>query len=257
MPQRTSAKRAAAVAIERRISTLALSQGGSDHQDHSSFTGPTRHPGLHGALPLLLAFLGSNRDNGDGPVLPNLVVKGPATGHSGSGRCSTRPRSSAGRRRLLGTFKIDDPDNHSGLGAVRFLYWWKRGPAHAFDLASPLFVSRAGRRRASPGRFRSTSTGAQATTAACWCCRSSTRAGTPGRPSPPARIQHRDGPSRGSLLWLYWGGGNDGPDRVRRPVPAALVVPQQGRALDRLLPVPVGLPQRSSRTTVMFPFLAN
>ena len=42
---------------------------------------------------------------------------------------------------LLGSFTLRDPDAKKSGGAVGFLYWWKRGPDRAFDLAFPLFVS--------------------------------------------------------------------------------------------------------------------
>ena len=61
-----------------------------------------------------------------------------------------------------------------------------------------------------------------------------------------ARLQtpQRPQPQRLAALALLGRRQRRGQDRVRRPVPAALVVPQQERALDRLLPVPVGLPER-------------
>jgi len=42
---------------------------------------------------------------------------------------------------LLGSFKVDDPAAGRGFGLYAFLYFWKRSPSSAFDLAFPLFVS--------------------------------------------------------------------------------------------------------------------
>ena len=42
---------------------------------------------------------------------------------------------------LLGSFTIHDPDANKSGGALGYLYWWRRGPDRAFDLAFPLFVS--------------------------------------------------------------------------------------------------------------------
>jgi hypothetical protein len=42
---------------------------------------------------------------------------------------------------LFGTFKIGDPDRGESMGAIAFLYWWRRQPQHSFDLLFPLFAS--------------------------------------------------------------------------------------------------------------------
>jgi hypothetical protein len=42
---------------------------------------------------------------------------------------------------ILGSFAIHDPESGRGLGAVAFLYWWRRTPHHALDIGFPLFAS--------------------------------------------------------------------------------------------------------------------
>jgi hypothetical protein len=50
---------------------------------------------------------------------------------------------------LLGSFRIDHPDQGSAWGSYLFLYWWSRGPGRGFDLGFPLFVSK----RSTEGAF--------------------------------------------------------------------------------------------------------
>jgi hypothetical protein len=42
---------------------------------------------------------------------------------------------------LLGTMAFRDPETHNAFGAVAFLYWWRRTPQRATDLAIPIFFS--------------------------------------------------------------------------------------------------------------------
>ena len=42
---------------------------------------------------------------------------------------------------VLGSFTVGDPDHGESMGALLFLYWWKRAPARSMDALFPVFVA--------------------------------------------------------------------------------------------------------------------
>jgi hypothetical protein len=113
---------------------------------------------------------------------------------------------------LLGTFAFHDPETHTAIGAAAFLYWWRRTPARATDLAFPLFFStraaQSGFTFALPLNFywrRGDSSSLLAFPLFFW-----NRHATGSWLVTWLGYAHREGSAFGrSVAWLYWWGGDD------------------------------------------------
>jgi hypothetical protein len=194
------------------------------------------------------------------PVLPISWSKGPDYWSFGVWPFVYASNKFGWAAPLLGTFKVADPDNHSSFGAVAFLYWWKRSPAHAFDIAVPLFASSRRAEKsftwALPLNFYWRTGNDRSLLAlpffyASWYPTGGTFATWLG-------YKHRNGPNHSaSLLWLYWGGGND-EDKTAYDVlfPLLWSFRSKGGHSTVFFPFLWDFRSGSSRTTVMFPFLA-
>jgi hypothetical protein len=84
------------------------------------------------------------------PGLPVSWTSGPAPGQSSFAIWPLFYRSNRAGWAvpLLGSFTLRDPDQGTSGGALGFLYWWRRGPNRALDVAFPLFFSKRSSERA-------------------------------------------------------------------------------------------------------------
>jgi hypothetical protein len=145
---------------------------------------------------------------------------------------------------LLGTFKVADPDAHKSFGAVGYLYWWRRSPQGAFDLGFPLFVSTRSQAGAFtyalPLNFYWRNDDDANTLAIPFFYVNKHKTG--GSLYTWLGYHTREGTAHdGSLLWLYWFGGDDA-ERSRYDVFFPLVWSFSGP---------------DSATTVGFPLFAH
>jgi hypothetical protein len=178
------------------------------------------------------------------PVLPISWSSGPAPGQSSFAIWPLFYRSNrAGwAAPLLGTFALRDPDAGTAGGAVGFLYWWRRGPDRALDIAIPLFVSKRSSARsftfALPLNFYYRNGDTATTLALPFFYYRSWKDGASFYTW--LGYHRRQGrATANSIAWLYWFGGNEG----------------SGAKYDVLFPLVWSFRRPESNTTIAGPFL--
>ena len=178
------------------------------------------------------------------PVLPVSWSSGPAPGQSAFAVWPLFYRSNrlGWAAPLLGSFALRDPDKATAGGAFLFLYWWRRGPDRALDIAFPLFVSKRSSARAFtyavPLNFYWRD-GDSANTLALPLFYYSSRKDGASFYTWLGYHKREGRRTANAIAWLYWFGGNEG----------------AGSKYDVLFPLVWSFRSPASTTTIAGPFL--